>query len=165
MVMDSIAQQLVDALTQRNLTITTAESCTGGMIASAITDISGASAVLKQGVITYANEAKSNLLGVRPDTLENYGAVSEETAWEMAEGAREKSGADIAIALTGIAGPTGGTEAKPVGLVYIGVSTVHEAAVQRFVFTGTRHTIRTQAVHEALALALASLTRFGNTPT
>ena len=110
-------------LMERNLTIAAAESCTGGMFGAALTDVPGISAVFDSSLVTYSNEAKIRELGVRPETLEKYGAVSEETAREMAEGVRRVSGADIGVSVTGIAGPDGGSEEKPVGTVYIGLAT------------------------------------------
>ena len=104
------------------LTIAAAESCTGGMFGAALTDIPGISAVFDRSLVTYSNQAKIDELGVRPETLEQYGAVSEQTALEMAEGVRKKAGTDIGISVTGIAGPDGGTEEKHVGLVFIGLS-------------------------------------------
>ena len=114
---------LTDALTRAKKRVATAESCTGGMISSAITSVSGASGVFDCGVCSYANFIKHKLLGVRDETLATYGAVSDRTAAEMARGVRLLSGADIGISTTGIAGPLGGSQYKPVGLVYIGVST------------------------------------------
>ena len=113
---------LVEKLKAAHKTVAFAESCTGGLIAKRITDVSGASEVFGFGFVTYANEAKMKLLGVSPETLEKHGAVSPETAREMALGAKRVSGADIAVSVTGIAGPTGGTPEKPVGLVYMGVA-------------------------------------------
>lgn len=106
----------------RALTLTTAESCTGGLIAACFTEVAGASDVFERGYVTYSNSAKEELLSVGRETLAHFGAVSAETALEMAIGAREKAKSDIAIAVTGIAGPDGGTEAKPVGLVHIAVA-------------------------------------------
>lgn len=114
---------LVEALSAKKLCIATAESCTGGMISAAITSVSGASGVFDCGVCTYANHIKNRLVGVKEETLATYGAVSDRTAAEMARGVRLLAGADIGISTTGIAGPLGGTPYKPVGLVYIGVST------------------------------------------
>ena len=152
-----VAAELVAALAARKLTLTTAESCTGGLIAAAITDISGSSAVFHQGVVSYANEAKTSLLGVSPATLKKHGAVSAEIAKEMAEGARVNAKADIAISVTGIAGPTGGTPEKPVGLVFIAVANASETKLEKHLFGGDRSAIRAQAVQAALALALTSL--------
>lgn len=119
----TLAEQLVAALAEKGKKIATAESCTGGMVSARITDVSGASAVFDCGVCSYANHIKSRVLSVRDETLSSYGAVSDRTAREMARGVRLLSGADIGVSTTGIAGPLGGTKYKPVGLVYIGVST------------------------------------------
>lgn len=109
-------------LMSRNITIAAAESCTGGLFGAALTDVPGISAVFDRSLVTYSNQAKMDELGVKAETLEKYGAVSEQTAVEMAEGVRLKAGTDIGVSVTGIAGPDGGTEEKPVGLVYIGLS-------------------------------------------
>lgn len=114
---------VVEALNKKSLKIATAESCTGGLISKLITDISGSSSVFDCGVCTYANHIKHSILGVKEETLSTYGAVSEKTAMEMARGVRLLSKANIGISTTGIAGPMGGSQYKPVGLVYIGVST------------------------------------------
>ena len=119
----SLQNALVKSLGERRLTVATAESCTGGLIAKRITEIPGASEVFGMGAVCYANSIKTRVLGVSAETLERFGAVSHQTAREMAEGVRRVSGADIAVSTTGIAGPGGGTQEKPVGLVYIGVST------------------------------------------
>ena len=111
-------------LMSRNITIAAAESCTGGQFGAALTDVPGISAVFDRSLVTYSNQAKMDELGVKAETLEKYGAVSEQTAIEMAEGVRQKAGTDIGISVTGIAGPDGGTEEKPVGLVYIGLSMI-----------------------------------------
>lgn len=119
-------QELIEVvgnmLIEKNISISCAESCTGGLFAGALTDIPGISAVFERGIVTYSNRAKMEELGVSSDTLERYGAVSPQTACEMAEGLKEKTGSDLCISVTGIAGPDGGTEEKPVGLVYIGIS-------------------------------------------
>ena len=114
-------EELGKILTEKKLTIATAESCTGGLISSLLTDISGSSEYVKLNVVTYSNEAKNKILGVSWDILNNYGAVSEECAYAMAEGLQKLTGCDIALCTTGIAGPTGGTVDKPVGLMYIGI--------------------------------------------
>ena len=124
--MEDLPQLLVKVLSEKELKIATAESCTGGLISKMITDVSGASAVFDCGVCSYANNIKENVLGVSADDLRTKGAVSEEVAKQMAEGVRKLSGADIGISTTGIAGPTGGTDLKPVGTVYIGVSTISQ---------------------------------------
>ena len=116
----TLEDAVVELLKGKKMTVTTAESCTAGLLAGRIMNVAGASEVYEEGYITYANRAKSKLLGVKEETLEAYGAVSEQTAREMAEGAAKAAGADAALAVTGIAGPGGGTKEKPVGLVYIG---------------------------------------------
>ena len=118
----TLAEEVVKLLEEDELTVTTAESCTGGLVAARLVDVPGVSEVFKQGFITYSNKAKRKLLNVKKTTLKEVGAVSEKTAREMAKGAILASGADAAIATTGIAGPDGGTEEKPVGLVYIALS-------------------------------------------
>ena len=147
-------KKLVERLNEKSMTIATAESCTGGMIGACITSVSGASNVYNEGYITYSNDAKEKNLGVSHSTLETYGAVSEQTAREMADGVRRKANADIGIAVTGIAGPTGGTDEKPVGLVYIGVATKEDVHAHRFVFSGDRDAVRKSTVETAIKLAL-----------
>ena len=120
------------------MTLATAESCTGGLISAEITSVSGSSDVFGFGVCTYANEAKMKLLGVKEETLASVGAVSEDTAKQMAEGIRKLAGADIAVSVTGIAGPTGGTPEKPVGTVYIGCSAGSGTSAKRYLFTGEK---------------------------
>jgi competence/damage-inducible protein CinA-like protein len=129
-------------LRERQQTVATAESCTGGLIAQRLTEVAGASEYFLGSVVSYANSAKRDLLGVPPDVLESHGAVSAPVAEAMAQGARERTGADWAISATGIAGPGGGSEEKPVGLVYIGLSGPDGCAVHREVFPGTRAHIR-----------------------
>lgn len=143
-----------------NLTISTAESCTGGMIASAITNVSGASAFFGTGVVTYSNEAKMKLIGVNKETLDKYGAVSEQTATEMAEGVLKLGESDVSVAVTGIAGPTGGTTEKPVGLVYIGVSGKNGTYVYKNIFNGNRDEVRKQTVSTAFELVYDYLIKF-----
>lgn len=139
-----------DLLIKNNLKISTAESCTGGMIASRLVSVSGISDVFLEGAVTYANEAKVRTLNVKEETLKKYGAVSEETAREMAEGMAKRTGSDIAVVTTGIAGPGGGTEEKPVGLVYIGLYYKDEVYVYKNVFNGNRQKVRTKATVTAL---------------
>lgn len=148
----SIAQCVSEALRRRGWKLTTAESCTGGMIASALVDISGSSDVLEGGFVTYANQAKIDMIGVRAETLEQFGAVSDRTAREMAEGARQKAKVDIAVAVTGIAGPGGGTTEKPVGLVYIATATARQTICREFHFSGNRAKIRTLTMKNALKM-------------
>ncbi|MBI4979745.1 MAG: CinA family protein [Spirochaetes bacterium] len=147
---------LIKKLKAHSLTIATAESCTGGLIAAAITSVSGASDVFHEGYITYANDVKIRLLGVPADIIRSYGAVSEQCARAMAEGARKRSGADIAIAVTGIAGPAGGTKMKPVGTVFIGIAGKHTREYRHH-FRGTRSEIRTKTVQYALRYAAAAV--------
>lgn len=147
-------------LKENNLTISTAESCTGGMIASAITNVSGASGFFGTGVVTYSNVAKMKLISVNKETLEMYGAVSEQTAKEMAEGVLALGEADVSVAVTGIAGPTGGTPEKPVGLVYIGVSGKYGTYAYKNNFSGNRDDVRQQTVERAFELVYDYLIKF-----
>jgi len=147
-------------LKENNLTISTAESCTGGMIASAITNVSGASGFFGTGVVTYSNEAKMKLIGVKKETLEKHGAVSKQTAEEMAKGVLSLGEADVSVAVTGIAGPTGGTPEKPVGLVYIGVSGKYGTYAYRNIFDGNRDEVRQQTVKRAFELVYDYLIKF-----
>lgn len=141
-----VAKLLVD----RNLTIAVSESCTGGMVSSALINYPGISSIFKEGCVTYSNEAKINRLGVKKETLGKYGAVSEETAIEMAIGIAKNFNTNIGISTTGIAGPGGGTDEKPVGLVYMGIYINGETTVKKFNFTGDRHKIRTRATKSLL---------------
>ncbi len=152
-------QLIIDLLAERNQTLVTAESCTGGMIASALTDIPGASAAIYGGYITYANSAKSRMIQVQPRLIGDYGAVSNQVARAMADGARNTARVDFAVAATGIAGPDGGTEKKPVGLVYVAVSSELATVVieHRFGDLG-RDAIRKATVEAALDLVLQVLT-------
>lgn len=147
------AAKIVTSLKQSGTRICCAESCTGGMIAAAITDIAGSSAVFSRGFVTYSNQAKINMVGVKPETLNLYGAVSGQTVSEMASGAitASEDEADFAVAVSGIAGPDGGTVEKPVGLVFICVLKKGEVGqVTRYVFDGDRQSVRTQTVENAL---------------
>lgn len=137
-------------LTARGLTVATAESCTGGLVAARLVNYPGISSSLGEAHVTYANEAKVKYCGVKPETLQTYGAVSEQTAREMAQGLRERSGADIAAATTGIAGPGGGTKEKPVGLVYVAVADAKGVTVERLQLSGSRERIRNLAALRAL---------------
>lgn len=140
------AKEIIDELKKRGFSISTAESCTGGLLASAFVEIAGASAVFTNGVITYSNEAKIKILNVSKQTLDALGAVSEETAKQMAEGVRKIMNTDIGLSTTGIAGPDGGTDGKPVGLVYIGISINDKTMVKKLNLSGTRTQIRQQSV-------------------
>jgi nicotinamide-nucleotide amidase len=155
----SVGKQIIDILVERKQTIVTAESCTGGLIAAALTDIPGSSAAVYGGFVTYANAAKSRMIQVQPRLIGDYGAVSNQVARAMADGARNTAHVDVAVAVTGIAGPDGGTEKKPVGLVYIAVSTDLATVVieHRFGDLG-RDAIRRTTVTAALDLVLQVLT-------
>ncbi len=142
--------ELVETLKKEGMTITTAESCTGGLIAAAITDVPGSSEVYKRGFVTYCDEAKHEMLGVSEEVLATDTAVSERVASEMAEGAAKAAKADAAISVTGIAGPGGGSADKPVGLVYIGIYVKGKKIVVKHVFEGTRAEVREQAVRSAI---------------
>lgn len=133
-------------------TVAVAESCTGGKLSDLITEVPGSSAYFLGGVVAYSDEAKVGLLGVNRRTLETKGAVSDEVASMMASGARAQFGADIGVGITGIAGPTGATPDKPVGLVYINVGSAREAMSERNVFSGDRSSVKKQAVEKALEM-------------
>ncbi|MCI8327232.1 MAG: CinA family protein [Lachnospiraceae bacterium] len=136
----------------QKLMITTAESCTGGLIASAIVDLPGVPKIYQEGYVTYSNEAKEKLLGVSSETIEQYGVVSEQTAIEMAKGAAKKAKADIALTSTGVAGPDGGTKEHPVGEVYLGCYCKGRIRAVRMLGTGSRTEIRMQAAERAFCL-------------
>ena len=144
--------EIINILKERNQTITFAESCTGGRIAAEFTAISGASSVLMGSVISYANEIKSEWLGVKEQTLINFGAVSKQTVEEMLTGILKMASADYAIAVSGIAGPSGGTDEKPVGTVYIGIKNKDNIIVQVHRFKGNREAVQEQATNTAIAL-------------
>lgn len=148
----TIEEVLGKLLVDRKLTISTAESCTGGMIASRLINYPGISEVFLEGAVTYSNEAKERTLNVKKKTLDTYGAVSEETAKEMAIGISKRTGSDISVVTTGIAGPGGGSEEKPVGLVYIGLYYKGNVKAFKYIFNGNRHNIRTKATVTALDL-------------
>jgi nicotinamide-nucleotide amidase len=148
-----------DLMRERNLTLSVAESCTGGLVMHRLTNISGSSAYLMGGFVTYSNDAKMEFAGVQPETLETYGAVSEQTAAEMANGVRGAFNTDLALSVTGIAGPTGGTETKPVGLTYIALSSSEGVEVERHVWHGNRERNKAQSAEAALHLLFAFLTR------
>ncbi len=150
----ALAESLVTTLSEAGKTVTTAESCTGGWIAKAITDIPGSSAVYAYGIVSYSNGAKESVLGVQDSTLADKGAVSEPVVTEMANGALKLSGADIAVAVSGVAGPDGGTEEKPVGTVCFGwalrTASGFSADSELQFFDGDRNEIRVQSVAHAL---------------
>ena len=156
---DSIVHQLAirvgNKLRDARLMLATAESCTGGMVATAITDISGSSGWFERGFVTYSNQAKAEMIGVPPELIEKYGAVSEPVAHAMAEGALRNSRAQVSLAITGVAGPGGGTPEKPVGMVSFGWSNRLHTSVETLVFKGDREQIRVQAAVHALRGLLA----------
>ena len=152
-----LSEKVGRALQAQGATVTTAESCTGGWIAKAITDIAGSSAWFERGFVTYSNEAKQQMLNVNPSTLAHYGAVSEEVVREMALGALISSKADYALSISGIAGPTGGSEEKPVGLVWFGLASKKRIWAESKIFNGDRDQIRAQAVQHAVQLLLSKL--------
>jgi nicotinamide-nucleotide amidase len=154
---DRLEEVVVRKLIAARQTIAVAESCTGGMIANRITNVSGSSETFLNGWVTYSNESKMQLLGVREETLKKFGAVSEVVAREMAEGARRNSGATYALSATGIAGPTGGTPEKPVGLLYIGLATPARTEVRRHMFPFDRETFKFFASQTALDLVRRQL--------
>jgi nicotinamide-nucleotide amidase len=156
-----LAAVVLDAARGRGLRLGTAESCTGGLLGGRLTDIPGSSAVYVGGVVCYANELKTSLLGVPPAMIEAHGAVSEPVAIAMAEGAVARLGVDLAVSVTGIAGPDGGTEEKPVGTVWFGIAGPDGAEARRSVFGGGRHEVRARAAQAALYLMLRRLRREG----
>lgn len=158
LVTSELARSVVEWATAAGKMIATAESCTGGLISAAITDTPGSSAIFTYGFVTYANEAKEKVLGVPHGLLQTHGAVSGPVALAMARGARRVSGADIAVSVTGIAGPGGGTPEKPVGLVYIGIDNGGVTSLHRHLFSsGSRRAIRAQTVKAALRYVAATL--------
>lgn len=153
----SLAQDVGDLLRAKNLSIVTAESCTGGMIGHLLTEVPGSSAYFWGGIIAYSNEVKHRVLQVQHITLTNFGAVSEQVAREMARGARRMLEADIALSVTGIAGPDGGTDEKPVGLTYIGLATPDIAVVERHVWEGDRSANKQYSADAALKMVIEHL--------
>lgn len=148
----TLEERVVKKLLQRGYTVTTAESCTGGLLAGRLLNVSGASEVYNEGHITYANAAKEKILGVKHETLEQFGAVSKETAEEMARGVAKAACANVALSTTGIAGPGGGTPEKPVGLIYIGCCIEENVRVKELRLHGTREQNRSDTVEAALQL-------------
>lgn len=146
--MQNINTEVVHMLDEKGLTISSAESCTGGLFAALITDVPGAADVLSEAFVTYANSAKVKHLGVKQQTLDAHGAVSRETAYEMACGLHNRTGADVCVGITGIAGPTGGTPKKPVGLVYAGIYINGSAEVLEMHHDGDREDVREKTCYE-----------------
>ena len=165
---ESAAQKLVEALAEvcerHGYRLAVAESCTGGSLAAAITDLPGASSFFVGGIISYSDNVKQKLLGVPPKVLAEHGAVSEPTGRAMAAGVRERLGADVGISVTGIAGPTGATPTKPVGLVYVAAATPHQTLVRRDVWPGSRGDVRAASVRAALELGLQALEKVDRAP-
>ncbi|MDH5488982.1 MAG: CinA family protein, partial [Rhodospirillaceae bacterium] len=142
-----MAEDLIAVCREKKIKLALAESCTGGLVAGCITSVSGSSDIFDRGFVTYSNQAKIEMLGVSENTLEKFGAVSDETAIAMAEGAIKKSGGELALSITGIAGPDGGSEEKPVGLVHIAVARKNTTTrSERHIFKGNRDRVRIQAV-------------------
>ncbi len=153
----TLEEAIAALLKERSLTISTAESCTGGLLSGRLVNVPGISEYFKEGYITYSNEAKEKLLHVSHRTLQNFGAVSPETAKEMAEGCRKAAGSDIGVGITGVAGPDGGTKDKPVGLVYIGCCCMGNTYVKEFRFRGNRSRVRESSVAQALNLLRSAI--------
>ena len=155
----SLAKKLVSIGIEKQVTFGTAESCTGGLISSFVTDVAGASAVFFGGIVSYDNSIKEKLLGVRTQTLGEKGAVSPETAQEMSLGALRALGVDHTVAVTGIAGPGGGSAQKPVGLVYISTASQNSVTVTENHFSGNREEVRLQTVEKALSMLIEAIER------
>jgi nicotinamide-nucleotide amidase len=155
--MDQLARRLAVRLKGANATLATAESCTGGWAAQVVTSVAGSSAWFDRGFVTYSNAAKQEMLGVRPETLSVHGAVSEETAREMARGALQRSRATVALSITGVAGPGGGSREKPVGMVCFAWSRGGEVRSETRHFTGDRESVRRQSVILALEGVILAL--------
>ncbi len=159
--MDDSAQDLEEKvgelLSQRGWTLAVAESCTGGLVGHRITNVSGSSAYFEGGVISYSNEVKEHVLGVPLETLIDHGAVSKETVLAMARGVRRLLGTDVAVSITGIAGPTGGTPEKPVGLVYIGLAAEDAESAEKHIWAGDRESNKAQTAEAALKLLFSYL--------
>ena len=153
----SLEEQVVALLIEKGLSITTVESCTAGLIGATLVNVPGVSKVFSEGYIVYSNSAKIKLVNVKKETLEKYGAVSEEVAFEMVEGAARKSKSDVAISATGIAGPDGGTLDKPVGLLYIGLSIHGNVTIHEFYLQGNREENRWKTVEEGFKLLIEEL--------
>ncbi len=157
-----LEEEVVEKLKQKRITLAVAESCTGGMLSNRITNVPGVSEVFIGGVVVYSNELKKKLLGVPSEDIERYGAVSEEVARNMAEGICRLTGAVIGIGITGIAGPTGGTALKPVGLVYIGITDTisNRTEVYRNNFYGSREEIKLQSTDAGLNIILKHISKY-----
>lgn len=152
--MEICSKQLVQKLKEKGFHISTAESCTGGMIAAAIVDVPGASDVFEEGYITYSNRVKEKILGVRPETIEKYTVVSSQVAEQMASGTQERTGSELTVSVTGYAGPLDAEDGTKAGTVYIGTCFHGKSCAKGFLFEGDRKQIRTQATEEAVRFAL-----------
>lgn len=150
-------KRVIEKLRERGLLLATAESCTGGLCAKRLTDVAGASQVFCGGVVSYTNEVKMRLLGVKEETLAQFGAVSGETAREMAEGARQATGADVAVSVTGVAGPSSDEMGNVVGTVFIAFSSEQETVSEKLQLSGDREKIREQSVNAMLWLAMRKI--------
>lgn len=156
---NDLAERLIDACVGKGVKLAMAESCTGGLVAGTLTDVPGASAVVERGFVTYSNEAKQEMLGVSPSLISDHGAVSDQVAVAMARGALNRSRADVAFSITGIAGPDGGGDEKPVGLVWFSIAGPGDAGTSfHHVFDGDRSEVRAQAVSAVLQATLEHLT-------
>jgi nicotinamide-nucleotide amidase len=155
--MSELETELSELLSSLNMTLATAESCTGGLIANRITNVSGSSRYFERGVITYSNESKIDLLDVPLETIERYGAVSSETAVAMANGVRNLAKTDLGLAVTGIAGPDGGTPEKPVGLVFIALARNDYTECKKLQFDGSRTEIKEKTANAALEIVIGFL--------
>lgn len=153
----NVVENILIEARKKGIKIACAESCTGGLIGAALTEIAGISEVFNGSAVTYSNEAKKNILGVKDDTLKNFGAVSEQCAIEMAEGALKIYDADVSISVTGIAGPDGGSELKPVGTVWFGTASNKNSNAFMIKFSGSRNEIRNSAVNFALKKILQKM--------
>ena len=156
---ETIRRNILDKATELDWQIATAESCTGGMVAARLTDLPGSSAAVAGGLVTYSNTMKIRLLNVPSSCLENYGAVSDETVSAMAQGCLKKTGAQLAVSISGVAGPGGGSDDKPVGTVHFGLmaESDHQAQCTKVIFDGTREDVREQATDFALHLLAEKL--------
>ena len=151
--------ELGKLLTEKKLTIACAESCSGGLLTSRLTDVAGSSAYVQGSIVSYSNEVKNSVLHVKAETLKNFGAVSEQTARQMSTNVRELFKTDIGVGVTGIAGPSGGTADKPVGTVYISASYLDKIVVQLFNFSGNRTEIKNQACDAAMKMVIELVSR------
>ena len=158
-----IFEKLAYMLSENDLLFGSAESCSGGLFADSLTDIAGSSVFFDSGIVCYSNEAKKRFLGVTQEALVEFGAVSSQVAEQMALGAIKRCGVDVSVSLTGIAGPTGGSKQKPVGLVYIGIAYRNICRSVRFVFRGARREIKVQAVNNAALLVVETLEKLNKT--